>query len=83
MQVAGYFYYFGHYYAALSLEQLPFSERAPYQPLLARLMLDRQEKDGSWWDYPLYDYHQPYGTSFALMTVHRCLPETEGTAGQR
>ena len=74
MQVAGYFYYFGHYYAALSLEQLPASERAPYQPMLARLMLDRQEKDGSWWDYPLYDYHQPYGTSFALMTLHRCLP---------
>ena len=32
----------------------------------------RQEKDGSWWDYPLYDYHQPYGTAFALMTLARC-----------
>ncbi|MCP4509062.1 MAG: terpene cyclase/mutase family protein [Fuerstiella sp.] len=74
MQVAGYFYYFGHYYAAVSLRQLPEAERGPYQPLLARLMLDRQEKDGSWWDYPLYDYHQPYGTSFALMTLQRCLP---------
>ena len=74
MQVAGYFYYFGHFYAAVSLQQLPESERGPYQPLLARLMLDRQEKDGSWWDYPLYDYHQPYGTSFALMTLQRCLP---------
>ncbi len=73
MQVAGYFYYFGHYYAAVSLQQLPASDRGPYQPLLARLMLDRQEKDGSWWDYPLYDYHQPYGTSFALMTLQRCL----------
>jgi hypothetical protein len=74
MQVAGYFYYFGHYYAAVSLQQLPAADRGPYQPLLARLMLDRQEKDGSWWDYPLYDYHQPYGTSFALMTLQRCLP---------
>lgn len=74
MQVAGYFYFFGHYYAGLSLEQLPAEERAPYQPLLATLMLDRQEKDGSWWDYPLYDYHQPYGTAFALMTLQRCLP---------
>ena len=45
-------------------------------PLLATLMLDRQEKDGSWWDYPLYDYHQPYGTAFALMSLHRCLPVT-------
>jgi hypothetical protein len=74
MQVAGYFYYYGHYYAALSLGQLTESERGPYQPLLAKLMLDRQEKDGSWWDYPLYDYHQPYGTAFALMTLQRCLP---------
>ncbi len=74
MQVAGYFYYFGHYYAALSLEQLPEAERGPYRPLLAKLMLDRQEKDGSWWDYPLYDYHQPYGTSFAVMTLLRCQP---------
>jgi hypothetical protein len=72
MQVAGYFYYFGHYYAALSLKQLPADEQGPYRPLLAKLMLDRQEKDGSWWDYPLYDYHQPYGTAFALMTLRRC-----------
>ena len=74
MQVAGYFYYYGHYYAALCLELLPAEERGPYQGMLAKLMLDRQEKDGSWWDYPLYDYHQPYGTGFALMTLHRCLP---------
>ncbi len=73
MQVAGYFYYYGHYYAALSLEQLPEADQPPYKPLLAKLMLDRQEKDGSWWDYPLYDYHQPYGTAFALMTLKRCL----------
>ena len=74
MQVAGYFYYYGHYYAALSLETLPESDRPPYQSMLAELMLTRQEKDGSWWDYPLYDYHQPYGTAFALMTLNRCLP---------
>ncbi len=74
MQVAGYFYYYGHYYAGLILELLPESDRGPYQSMLARLMLDRQEKDGSWWDYPLYDYHQPYGTAFALMTLKRCVP---------
>jgi len=73
-QVAGYFYYFGHYYAALGLEQLPPAEQGPFQHLLARLILDRQETNGSWWDYPLYDYHDPYGTAFALMTLQRCLP---------
>lgn len=74
MQVAGYFYYYGHYYAGLCLEMLPSEERGPYQGMLAKLMVDRQEKDGSWWDYPLYDYHQPYGTGFALMSLLRCLP---------
>lgn len=75
MQVAGYFYYFGHFYAARCIDQLPAAERKPYQAMLARLILDRQEKDGSWWDYPLYDYHQPYGTAYALMTLQRCLAE--------
>jgi len=72
-QVAGYFYYFGHYYAALSIEQLNPDQRQPYQKMLARLMLDRQEKNGCWWDYPLYNYHQQYGTAFGLMTLQRCL----------
>jgi hypothetical protein len=71
-QVAGYFYYFGHYYAALCVEALKPDARPFYQDHLARLMLPLQETDGSWWDYPLYNYHQPYGTSFALMTLARC-----------
>ncbi len=72
MQVAGYFYYFGHYYAALCIDSLPIESRGPYRAMLGEIILDRQEKDGSWWDYPLYDYHQPYGTSFALMSLYRC-----------
>jgi hypothetical protein len=71
-QVAGYFYYFGHYYGARCIEALPAEKRPLYQAHLSRIILDRQEQDGSWWDYPLYDYHQPYGTAFALMTLARC-----------
>ncbi|HZU38506.1 MAG TPA: prenyltransferase/squalene oxidase repeat-containing protein, partial [Gemmataceae bacterium] len=67
--VAGYFYYFGHYYASLCIEQLPPAERPFYQDHLAHILMDLQEKDGSWWDYPLYNYHQQYGTAFALMTL--------------
>ena len=40
--------------------------------VMARTIMDLQEADGSWWDYPFYDYHQPYGTAFALMTLYRC-----------
>jgi hypothetical protein len=72
MQVAGYFYYFGHYYAAYCIEILPEEERPEYQSHLSHIILDRQEANGSWWDYPFYDYHEPYGTSFALMTLVRC-----------
>jgi hypothetical protein len=71
-QVAGYFYYFGHYYATLCAELLPTSERAFYQDHLARVLLSHQEQDGSWWDYPLYNYHQQYGTAFALMSLAHC-----------
>ena len=70
--VAGYFYFYGHYYAARVLDVLPGDVAAAYRGNLARIILDVQDADGSWWDYPLYDYHQPYGTGYALMTLHRC-----------
>lgn len=74
MQVAGYFYYYGHYYGALCIEQFPPDRREEFQAHMAHLMLDRQEKDGSWFDYPLYNYGHQYGTAFALMTLQRCIP---------
>ncbi len=70
--VAGYFYYYGHYYAARCIEILPEKERAKHQQMLAGIILPLQEKDGSWWDFPLYSYHQAYGTAFAVMTLARC-----------
>ena len=70
--VAGYFFYYGHYYAALCIEELDPPARRPYQDHLAAVLLGFQEKDGCWWDYPLYDYHQQYGTALALMSLGRC-----------
>ncbi len=77
--VAGYFFYYGHYYAALCIEQLPPAQRPLYQDHLAQVLLPLQEKDGSWWDFPLYDYHQQYGTAFALMSLVRCKHPTRST----
>jgi hypothetical protein len=57
-QVAGYFYYFGHYYAARCVDELKPADRPFYQDHLARIITQLQEKDGCWWDYPLYNYHQ-------------------------
>ncbi len=70
--VAGYFFFYGHYYAALCLESLPPAERGVLQDQLARIMLAIQEPNGCWWDYPFYDYHTQYGTAFAVRTLVRC-----------
>jgi len=70
--VAGYFFYFGHYYAGLCIGQLPPEKQDFYKHHLARVILDLQEADGSWFDYPLYNFHKPYGTAFAVMTLNSC-----------
>lgn len=71
-QVAAYFFYYGHYYAALCIEQLKPEQLPSHQDQLAHVLFPLQEKDGSWWDFPFYDYHQQYGTAFALMALKRC-----------
>ncbi len=68
-QISGYYYYFDHYYAARLLEALAPAERPKYKQFLIDTVRPHQEEDGSWWDYPMWDYHKPYGTAFAVMTV--------------
>jgi len=69
---AGYFYYYGHFYAAMCVELLPEAERPHFQDHLAQILIPLQEKDGSWWDFPLYNYHRQYGTAMALSALVRC-----------
>ncbi len=71
--VAGYFYYYGHYYAAHCIELVPEPDKGRLQNHLASTLMKLQEKDGSWWDFPLYDYHQQYGTALTVMALQRCL----------
>ena len=52
-------------------DALPEADRPFYQEHLAKVLLPLQEKDGSWWDYPLYNYHYSYGTAYALMSLKR------------
>jgi hypothetical protein len=70
--VAGYFFFYGHFYAAECIESLPAAARPPLQNQLARVILPLQEPNGCWWDYPFYDYHTQYGTAFAVRTLVRC-----------
>jgi hypothetical protein len=69
---APYYYYFGHYYAARLVENLKPPHQSHYAKVVSDGVLQYQEKDGSWWDFPMWDYHQPYGTAFAVMTLRRC-----------
>jgi hypothetical protein len=71
-KIAGYFYYYGIFYFSESARLLPAARQTPLARRLAAIIVNRQEPDGSWWDYPLYEYHQPYGTGYALMALTWC-----------
>ncbi|MDA0765265.1 MAG: hypothetical protein O3A87_01705 [Verrucomicrobia bacterium] len=79
-QNSGYFYYYGHFYATDCIALLPEADQLVYYQNLATILLPKQEKDGSWWDYPLYSYHKPYGTGYVLATLSRC---RDGGMGKR
>jgi hypothetical protein len=66
---SGYFYFFGHWYAALAIEHLPEAEREGYRKKLAREVVKCQEKDGSMWDFYVNTYHRPYGTAFGVLAL--------------
>jgi hypothetical protein len=70
--ISGYFYLYGFYYAAVVLnEKLPEAEQRRLYPPLARGVLYCRESDGCFWDYPMYDYHESYGTAYALLALSR------------
>ncbi len=81
--VAGYFFYYGHYYAGLCIDQLPAKVRPHHQHHLAHILLALQERDGCWWDFPFYDYHQQYGTAMAVSALTRCRAAAPGARGNR
>ncbi len=70
--ISGYFYFYGHYYASENIHQLPEDQQGEWKSKLGKVMLDKQESDGSWWDYALYNYGHAYGTGYALTTLARC-----------
>ncbi len=69
--VSGYFYLYGHAYAAYALEKVDRKTQERFWPLLVDAVEYCREPDGSFWDYPLYSYHKPYGTAFALIALAR------------
>ncbi|GMU37599.1 MAG: hypothetical protein KJ057_03725 [Phycisphaerae bacterium] len=70
---SGYFYLFGHYYAARVLELLPETDRVKYRAALQREVMKIQGTDGAIWDYPMHAYDKPYGAAFGVMALQRSL----------
>lgn len=68
-QNSGYFYFFGHYYAAELIMLLPLEDRQRFWPQLQHEIVKTQEKDGSMWDYPMNSYAKPYGTAYSSMAL--------------
>jgi len=74
-QNSGYFCFYGYYYASMLIDLVAADKRARYRKQIAEKLLPLQEKDGSWWDYQLYQVHKPYGTGYVLMALGRCRSE--------
>ena len=72
--ISGYFYLYGHHYAALVLDRLPPERRASAAKLLVEAVLYCRDPDGSWWASPRYGYHKAFGSAFALSTLAHARP---------
>ncbi|MCG3127721.1 MAG: hypothetical protein CHACPFDD_02591 [Phycisphaerae bacterium] len=81
---SGYFYFFGHYYAAQVISRLPSEDRRTFWPKLQREVIKTQEADGSMWDFYMNSYGRPYGTAYSLMVLQQSLvdrPASRPAAG--
>jgi hypothetical protein len=61
---AGYFYFFGHYYAARAIEMLPITERASWYQRLSPHLMKTQWENGAASDFLVSPYMVVASTSF-------------------
>lgn len=69
-KIAGYFYYYGHFYATENLQLA--KEKEKHAKSIADILTSKQELTGAWFDFPLYDYGHYYGTAYAVMSLIEC-----------
>jgi hypothetical protein len=72
---SGYFFYYGHYYAADVIEELNPELRQAWWPQLTEKILETQEEDGSMWDYAFFSYHRIYGTAWSASILAKALAD--------
>lgn len=77
---AGYFYFFGHYFAARVINELPAAERESWHAKLRAKLVNVQGTDGSSIDFPGSFYSYTYATSFATMALQLGLGDPRKSA---
>jgi hypothetical protein len=71
---AGYFYFFGHLYAAQVIELLPLEEREAWHAKLRPHLVKTQRTDGSFCDYQFQTYNVAACTGMAAAALALGLP---------
>ncbi len=71
---SGYFYLFGHYYAAEAIELLPAAERDALHARLRAHLSRTQRDDGSAVDFLVSSYEEVACTAFLALALRRGLP---------
>lgn len=66
--VAPYYFFYAHYYAAQAIELLPRADRAEYRRRLAGLLARTRSEDGSWNDR-VFPRSANYGTAMSTMAL--------------
>jgi hypothetical protein len=66
---AAYFYFFGHYHAALAIEELPPGEREAWHARLRAELVKVQWADGSSLDFPNLSCMRIAGTCFSILAL--------------
>ena len=75
---AGYFYLFGHYYAAEAIELLPAEEREGYHARLRPHLIRAQRGNGRGVDFLDVGYQAVAGTAYLALGLSLGLPEPVG-----
>ncbi|MEX1024178.1 MAG: hypothetical protein WD226_03790 [Planctomycetota bacterium] len=71
---SGYFYLFGHYYAALAIEALPEAEREGWHRQLRPHLTKVQRRNGSATDFLFGEYNLVAGTAFLALALEHGRP---------
>jgi hypothetical protein len=74
---AGYFYFFGHYYCALAINELPAAEREAWHAKLRPHVVKCQYDDGSTSDFLHSRYDILASTAYAAMALDLGLPRSK------